>query len=167
MITPRDIGLGLGGLAVAVHLFVTVPARGGAMGAADRFERTRRQRQEAARTLAGQEKRAALLARANTLLASADAGPTTAPIQQVRASVVRSLRGSRVGKVRLEVRPGGAPGASMVSLSGEAGFSDVMALLAQLGHPGSGLVLQRVGLSPAGGVVQLSYEAVALGGAAP
>ncbi len=164
MKTARSWGLALLALAFVVHVGVTRPAQQAAAASADRYSDVRRERREAARRLAEAERRAALLQRASVVVAPAAAGGSREAVQKVRSDVVRSLRDSGVGRVRLEVRPAAPPVAATVSIRAEAGFFDLLGLAASIIRPGAGLVLERMSLSVGSTGLLLQLDASALSG---
>jgi hypothetical protein len=165
--TARSWGWALLGLALLVHVGLTLPAQDAAVQAADRHHRLRRERQTAERRLADLEKRASLLASASAVAPSgASGGSEKETLQRVRSGVVRSLRDIGIDRVRLEVRPGAVPVTAIVFVQADAGFQNLLKLLAHVVRPGSGLVLERVTLGGSGPSLTLSFEAAALAGGA-
>ena len=81
----------------------------------------------------------------------------------MRRSVVQTLQSAGVSGVRLSVTPGRPPYAARVRLSASGPFPEVMALAGRIARPETGVVLERVRLSPRGGGVALDLDGVTLG----
>jgi hypothetical protein len=156
------IALALLAAAAAVHVLVTMPAQRQAAVDGDEYRRIRDQRRQV-------QSRLARLERAESLRRQA-AGVFNAPVSEdvvrlVRRSLIGSLEGAAVSKVRMSVRPGGREHvAASVTLNAEGEFEDVVRLSGHVARTGSGLVLQTVTFAQRRPGVGLLVEAVGPGG---
>jgi hypothetical protein len=145
---------------VVLYATVAVPTQRQAAAAADEYRRARDEARDIRTRLARLERRDAAHIRASTALAAATPGGT---VRAVRRSVVQTLQNAGVSGVRLSVLPGRPPYAARVRLSASGPYAEVMALAGRLAHPETGVVLERVRLSPRGGAVALEIDGVTLG----
>jgi hypothetical protein len=152
------LALALLAAAAALHVLVTVPMQRQAAVDGDEYRRLRDQRRQV-------QSRVARLERAESLRRQA-AGVFNAPaaedvVRLVRRSLIGSLEGVPVSKVRMSVRPGGREHvAAAVTLNAEGDFDEVVRLSGHVVRAGSGLVLQTVTFAPRRPVVGLVVEAV-------
>jgi hypothetical protein len=158
---PRNIGVALLAVALLIYMTVTSPGYEAAADARRQVENVRHETDEASRRLVDAERRAAFLGRAAAFMSQSSGGVDS--IQRVRVGIVRTLRDVGISHVRLEVRPTSSTGVATVSLSADAGFFELMQLVAHLTRPGSGIVLQRLGLG--GDPSSATIDAVAIGAA--
>jgi hypothetical protein len=159
----RLLAVALLALAAFVYFGLAVPWRDEASTLADETLRLQAEQRALTRRLMEAEKTAALRAKASVLARPAAGAVTSdAEVQRVRTSVVRAL--DPVRSSQLEVRSAPAPLAASVALSTEGDFFTVVKLVSALGPSGSGLVIERLTLSPSGPAASLHVDAVALGG---
>jgi hypothetical protein len=145
---------------VALYAAVAVPTQRQAAAAADEYRRARDEARDIRTRLARLERRDAAHTRAATALAAATPGGT---VRAVRRSVVQTLQDAGVSGVRLGVLPGRPPYAARVRLSASGPYPEVMALTERLSRPETGVVLERVRLSPRAGIVAVEIDGVTLG----
>jgi hypothetical protein len=147
--------------ALGVHLGFTSRYRAQASAAADEFRQVRDERRQVGSRLAQKVRLEDAQRRAGRLPA-AEGGVT--PTRAARLQVVRTLEGSGVSRVRLGVSPVlRSPLAVNVRLTGEGSFEDVLKFAGDIARPGSGLLLQQVGLETQNERVALSLDAMGLG----
>lgn len=156
----RWIAAALLAAAVVLYAAVAIPTQRQAAAAADEYRRARDEARDVRSRLARLERRDAAHTRAATAVAGATPGET---VRSVRRSVVQTLHSAAVSGVRLSVTPGRAPHAARVRLSASGPFPEVMALTGRIARPETGIVLERVRLSPRPGGVALDLEGVTLG----
>lgn len=84
---------------------------------------------------------------------------------RLRSDVLRAVEGSRVSGVTLSVSAGREPVAAKVHLTAEGRFADLVPLTGRLVSEPSGLVLERLRLTPAAGRVVADVEGFRLEGA--
>ncbi|HUG54025.1 MAG TPA: hypothetical protein VMR21_10495 [Vicinamibacteria bacterium] len=149
--------LGAGGV---LYAMAAVPMQRQAGVAADEYRRVRDEARDIRSRLARLERRDAAHARASTVLSGAATPGET--VRVVRRSVVQSLQGAQVASVRLGVHPARPPFAARVRLTAEGPFDEVVALAGRLSRPETGVVLDRVRLTPRAGGVSLDLQAVTL-----
>ena len=147
-------------LAVALYAAVAVPMQRQAAGAADEYRRARDDARDIRTRLARLERRDAAHARASHAVAADTPG---AAVRAVRRSVVQTLQGARVSGVRLGVVAARPPYTTRVHLTAVADFNDAVTLTGLLAGPETGVVLDRVQLTPRGDGVSLELEGVTLG----
>jgi len=147
-------------VAVALYAAVAVPMQRQAAAAADEYRRARDEARDIRARLARLERRDAAHARASHAIAADTPG---AAVRAVRRSVVQTLQAARVSGVRLGVMAARAPYTTRVHLTAAASFADAVALTGLLARPETGVVLDRVQLTPRGDGVALEVEGVTLG----
>jgi hypothetical protein len=145
---------------VVLYAAVAVPTQRQAAAAADEYRRARDEARDIRARLARLERREAAHTRAATAMAAATPGGT---VRAVRRSVVQTLQDAGVSGVRLSVVPARSPYAARVRLSATGPYPEVMALAGRISRPETGVVLERVRLSPRGGVVGMEIDGVTLG----
>jgi hypothetical protein len=158
--TARWIAAALLAGGVVLYTAVAVPMQRQAAAAADEYRHARDEARDVRTRLARLERRDAAHVRATAALAGATPGDT---VRAVRRSVVQTLQDARVSGVRLGVAAARAPFAARVRLSAAGSFPEVMALAGKVARPETGVVLERVRLSPRPGGVALELEGVTLG----
>jgi hypothetical protein len=146
--------------AVVLYAAVAVPTQRQAAAAADEYRRARDEGRDIRTRLARLERRDAAHARAATAMAAATPGDT---VRAVRRSVVQTLQNAGVSGVRLSVLPGRPPFAARVRLSASGSYPEVIALAGRISRPETGVVLERLHLTPRGAVVALDLDGVTLG----
>jgi len=156
----RILAAALLALAVALYAAAAVPMQRQAAAAADEYRRARDDARDMRARLARLERRDAAHARAARAVAADTPG---AAVRAVRRSVVQTLQQARVSGVRLGVVAARPPYSTRVHLSATASFTDAVALTGLLARPETGLVLDRVQLSPRGDAVALEVDGVTLG----
>jgi hypothetical protein len=144
--------------AAAIHFGFTLPQRSEVARAGDEERRLRDEKRELARRLLPFERREAAHARALAALAVAPL-PDGSEIQVLRRGVLATLKGERLGGVRVAIRPGRGPVAAAVSLACEGELDSVLRSAEGLVRPGSGLVLSRVRLNATPTGVALDLDA--------
>lgn len=153
-------------LAVALYAAVAIPMQRQAAAAADEYRRARDDAREVRARLARLERRDAAHARASHAV---NADTPGAAVRAVRRSVVQTLQSARLSGVRLGVVAARAPYTTRVHLTAAASFADAVAFTGLLARPETGVVLERIQLTPRGDGVGLDVDGVTLGqgGAAP
>jgi hypothetical protein len=146
--------------AVVLYAAVAVPTQRQAAAAADEYRRARDEARDVRSRLARLERRDAAHTRAATAVAGATPGET---VRAVRRSVVQTLQNAAVSGVRLSVTSGRPPYTARVRLSASGPFPEVMALTGRIARPETGVVLERVRLSPRSDGVTMDLEGVTLG----
>ena len=136
------LALALLAAAAALHVLVTVPLQRQAAVDGDEYRRLRDQRQKAQSRVARLERADSLRRQAAGVYSGAGGDDV---VRLVRRSLIGSLDGASVSKVRMSVRPGGREQvAALVTLNAEGDFDDVVRLSGHVARVGSGLVLQMV-----------------------
>lgn len=156
----RWIAAALVAAGIGLYATAAIPMQRQAAEAADEYRLARNESRDIRSRLARLERRDAAQGRAAAALALATPADT---VRAVRRSVVRTLQGAKVSGVRLGVVASRAPYSAKVHLTATGAFPDVMRLSAFLARPETGVVLDRVRLSPRGDVVTLDLDAVTLG----
>lgn len=147
--------------ALAVHVGWTRRYRAEAGAAADEYRRLRDERRQAAAEHARSLRQAAAPGRVGDVTGGT-AGAE--PARAARRLVVGALASSGLSTVKMRVAAGGrAPIGASVHLTGAGELDAVAAFTGGLAKPGNGLVLSKVGLVPRDGLVELSFEALAVG----
>lgn len=152
--------------AVLVYFGFTRPARSEETGARAELERLRAEERGLQAVIASRERAAAASARASRM----DVQPGTGAdaVARLRRSLLDSLRGQPVTKVRLAVTPGRPPLAAEARLTAEGSFAEVVRLSGRLVRPGAGLVLRHVRFTPArDGGLTLDVDGVSVESEAP
>jgi hypothetical protein len=147
-----------GGL--VLYAAVAVPMRRQAQAAADDYRRARDEARDMRARLARLERRDAAHLRAASALAGATPAGT---VRTVRRSVVQTLQNARVSGVRLGVTSARPPYAARVRLSAVGSFPEVVALAGLVARPETGVVLERIRLTPRADGVALDLDGVTLG----
>lgn len=138
----RLLALALLAAAAALHVLVTVPLQRQAAVDGDEYRRIRDQRRQLQSRVARLERAESLRRQAATVFGTSTAEDV---VRLVRRSLIGSLEGVPVSKVRMSVRPGGREQvATSVTLNAEGDFEDVVRLSGHVVRAGSGLVLQSV-----------------------
>ena len=145
---------------IVLYAAAAVPMQRPAAAAADEYRRARDEARDIRSRLARLERRDAAHARATALAGASTPGET---VRAVRRSMVQTLQDGRISGVRLAVLPGRAPYAARVRLTAEGSFPDVIALSGRVARPETGVVLERVRLSPRADRVTLDLDGVTLG----
>ncbi len=154
----RLLALALLAAAAAVHVLVTVPLQRQAAIDGDEYRRIRDQRRQVQARVARLERAESLRRQAATVFGASGADDV---VRLVRRSLIGSLEGVPVSKVRMSVRPGGREHvAASVTLNAEGDFEDVVRLSGHVARAGSGLVLQTVSFAQRRPGVGLVLEAV-------
>jgi hypothetical protein len=143
-----------------LYVAVAVPAQRQASAAAEEYRRARDEARDVRTRLARLERRDAAHTRAAAAITGATPGET---VRAVRRSVVQTLQGAGVSGVRLSVAPGRAPLAARVRLTASGPFPEVIALTNRIARPETGVVLERIRLSPRASGVTLDLDGVTLG----
>jgi hypothetical protein len=160
----RMLALALVAAAAALHVLVTMPLQRRAAVDGDEYRRLRDVRRQVQSRLARLERAESLRRQAAGVFNAA--GPEDV-IRLVRRSLIGSLEGAAVSKVRMSVRPGGREQVAVaVTLNAEGDFEDVVRLSGHVARTGSGLVLQTVTFLQQRPAVGLELEAVGLSGGA-
>ncbi len=146
---------------IALYAAVAVPMQRQAAAAAEEYRRARDDARDIRARLARLERRDAIHARASQAIAAAST-PGGA-VRAVRRSVVQTLQSTRVSGVRLSVVPARAPYTTRVHLSASGPFGDAVTLSGLIARPETGVVLERVHLSPRADGVALDLDGVTLG----
>lgn len=153
----RVLALVLLAAAAALHLWVTVPLQRQAGADGDEFRRLRDQRRQAQSRLARAARAEALRGQAAAVFAGGDDGEV---VRTARKSLITSLEGADVSRVRMSVRPGRDAIAATVSLNAEGPFQEVVRLSSHLARAGTGFLLQAVTFLPGPTGVGLQLEAL-------
>jgi len=132
--------------AVAVHVGLARPAWREEAVHTEQAHALRAEKQALLGRVAALERTDVLSARATRMelppLANDDA------VARLRRSLLESLRGQPVVRVRLAVAPARPPLAAEGRLQAEGTFADVVRLSGHLVRPGAGFVLKRVRIAP-------------------
>jgi hypothetical protein len=145
---------------VVLYAAVAVPTQRQAAEAADEYRRARDEARDIRTRLARLERRDAAHERAAAAMAATTPGGT---VRAVRRSVVQTLQDAGVSGVRLSVVPARPPFAARVRLSATGPYPEVIGFAGRLARPETGVVLERVRLSPRGGALALEIDGVTLG----
>jgi hypothetical protein len=159
---PRIVSASLLVLAAALYVGVALPGTRRLEAAQAEYRRVRDERHEALRELAPLDRREAARRRATPI-----AQLTGDPVGALRQAVLKSLGGTPLTSVRLQVHPARAPLGAEVQLSAEGTVAEVMRFAGELGGPRSGVVLERLHLASAPAGVSLELQAFSLGGPLP
>ena len=157
----RPVALLLAAAAAVVYFGLALPTRRAAADLGDEYRRARERRREASRRLSRAEREGPRRLVGRTHEPASQPAPDV--LMALRHSVLKSVQASRVSNVRLSVNPGRGPVAATVHLSAEGRFEDVVSLSGAVAPAGSGIVLTRVRISPAGDAILLDLDALSLG----
>ena len=156
----RGIAAGLVAVGIVLYAAVAVPMRRQAAAAADDYRRARDEARDMRARLARLERRDAAHLRAASALAGATPAGT---VRAVRRSVVQTLQNVRVSGVRLGVTAARSPYTARVRLTAAGSIPEVVALAGLVARPETGVVLDRVRLTPRGDGLALDLDGVTLG----
>jgi len=144
--SPLRLALLLVFAAIALRLFVAVPAQREAALLGDAYRRARDERRDVAQQLSGAERREARRQRALASMLAAVPGDADA-VTRLRRDAVASVREAGVFGVRLAVGPARAPVGATLQLSARGSLVDAQHLSTDLTTK-RGLVLERVRFAP-------------------
>jgi len=143
-------------------LGLVVPARSDRAAAQDDFARARDERQRLRRRLAALERRAG--PRRPAAGGPVAQGPPDEPAARLRRAVLDAVGQSAVSNVRLSVSTARAPASLKLQLAAEGRFADLVPLTGRLVSGPPRLVVERLRLRPADGLVRAELDGFQLAG---
>ena len=157
----RWIAAALVAVGLVLYAAVAVPMRRQAAAAADDYRRARDEARDMRARLARLERRDAAHLRAASALAGATPGGHRA--RRCGVPWCRRCRARASPASGWASRPARSPYAARVRLSAIGSFPEVMALAGRVARPETGVVLERIRLTPRGDGVALDLDGVTLG----